>query len=265
MMRDRRFRGIRMQSQIRVAVIGGSGARFATALVLEQGVVTDTPWGRPSGPVKSLCMGEHRILWLARHGEPHTIAPHRVNYRANIHALHASGATHVIALNTVGGICTEAVPGSLWLPDQIVDYTSGRESSFHDGALLPLEHQEFADPYDAGLRGVLADAAAELGIRVLPRGVYGCTQGPRLETAAEIRRMQRDGCDLVGMTGMPEAALARESGLPYASLSMVVNPAAGLSAEAITLEAILREAEGCTVRALRVLERAVDLLAQRSG
>lgn len=254
-----------MQSQARVAIIGGSGARFATSLGLEEGAVPDTPWGRPSGPVHGGRMGAHRILWLARHGEPHAIAPHRVNYRANIHALRACGATHVIALNTVGGICAEAVPGSLWLPDQVIDYTSGRESSFHDGALLPLEHQEFADPYDAELRGVLAGAAAELGIAVLYRGVYGCTQGPRLETAAEIRRMRRDGCDLVGMTGMPEAALARESGLPYASLSMVVNPAAGLSAEPITMEAILREAEGCMVRALRVLERAVDLLAQPRG
>jgi purine nucleoside phosphorylase len=188
-----------------------------------------------------------------------------VNYRANIHALHTSGATHVIALNTVGGISAEAVPGSLWLPEQIIDYTAGRESSFHDGTTLPLQHQEFAEPYDGGLRDLLRRAAVDVGIPIIPRGVYGCTQGPRLETAAEIRRMQRDGCDLVGMTGMPEAALARELGLAYASVSMVVNPAAGLSAEPITLEAILREAEGCMAQCMRLLACAVAAIDQRPG
>jgi 5'-methylthioinosine phosphorylase len=254
-----------MQSQNRVAVIAGSGARFFAAADLDQGAPVDTPWGPPSAPVRRARLGGHPLLWLARHGEPHAIAPHRVNYRANIHALHASGATHVIALNTVGGISPEATTGSLWLPRQIIDYTAGRESSFHDGVTLPLQHQEFADPYDDGLRDLLARAAADADVPITSGGVYGCTQGPRLETSAEIRRMQRDGCDLVGMTGMPEAVLAREFGLAYASVSMVVNPAAGLSAEPITLDAILREAEGCMGLCMRLLARALALLVQPPG
>ena len=254
-----------MGSQRRVAVIGGSGARFAAVSGSDGPGLSDTPWGPPSAAVRDLRIADHSVLFLARHGEPHAIAPHRVNYRANIHALHASGATHVIALNTVGGISAEAVPGSLWLPGQIIDYTSGRESSFHDGTVWPLQHQEFAEPYDRPLRELLMLAAEQAGIAMVSGGVYGCTQGPRLETAAEIRRMQRDGCDLVGMTGMPEAALARELGMAYASISMVVNPAAGLSAEAITLEAILREADHCMTRCTAVLARALPLLDQPPG
>lgn len=254
-----------MAARACVGVIGGSGARFAGALGLEEGEHHDTPWGSPSAPIRKGRLGDREFLWLARHGEPHAIAPHRVNYRANIHALHACGVTHVIALNTVGGIAPGAVPGSLWLPAQVIDYTWGRESSFHDGSLLPLDHQEFADPYDARLRDVLMQAGADTGIALMNGGTYGCTQGPRLETAAEIRRMQRDGCDLVGMTAMPEAALARERGLALASLAMVVNPAAGMSAEPITLDAILREAEGCMARCLRLLARTLELLAQPPG
>ncbi len=254
-----------MQAEQRVAVIGGSGAQFASALGLDGGSLTDTPWGQPSAPVRKGRIDGRPFLWLARHGEPHAIAPHRVNYRANIHALQSCGATHIIAFNTVGGIAPEAHPGSLWLPEQLIDYTSGRASSFHDGDPLPLQHQEFAEPYDATLRGMLLRAAEDCGIAVVPRGVYGCTQGPRLETAAEIRRMQRDGCDLVGMTGMPEAALAREAGLAYASLSMVVNPAAGLASEPITMEAILREAAACMERSLRLLARVLVFTDQAPG
>lgn len=249
----------------RVGVIGGSGARFASGLSLGEGAVVTTPWGDTSGPLREGSIDGRPVFWLARHGEHHTLAPHRVNYRANIHALRAHGVCHVIALNTVGGIASEALSGTLWLPDQIIDYTTGRESSFHDGSLLPLQHQEFAEPYDADLRGVLARAAAEAGIPVVFGGTYGCTQGPRLETAAEIRRMRRDGCDLVGMTGMPEAALAREAGLAYASLSMVVNPAAGMSDEPITMEAILREAEGCMAKSLVLITRALAMLDQVRG
>ena len=218
-----------------------------------------------SGPVREGHIDGRPVLWLARHGEQLAIAPHRVNYRANLHALRTLGATHVIALNTVGGIDPDAVPGSLWLPEQVIDYTTGRESSFHDGSLLPLHHQEFAEPYDAGLRRLLARAAEDVCVPVVARGTYGCTQGPRLETAAEIRRMRRDGCDLVGMTGMPEAALAREAGIAYASLSMVVNPAAGLSAAPITMEAILREAEGCMAKGIRLLSQTLRLLDQVRG
>ena len=251
-----------MSAERLVAVIGGSAAPAGRDIGLEVASDTDTPWGKPSGPVRAGSIEGRRVLWLARHGEPHAIAPHRVNYRANLYALQTLGATDVIALNTVGGIAAHASPGSLWLPDQLIDYTWGRAASFHDGESLPLRHIEFGEPFDLRLRALLARAASDCGIHVSVTGVYGCTQGPRLETAAEILRMRRDGCDLVGMTAMPEAALARELGLRYASLAMVVNPAAGLAAEPITMEAITREAAGCMERVLRVLACALTLADQ---
>lgn len=236
-----------------LAVIGGTAAETVQGLHREGSTWPETRWGRPSAPVHRARVGALPLLWLARHGEPHAIAPHRINYRANLAALAGCGATHVLALNTVGGIAPRARAGTLWIPSQIIDYTWGREGSYHDGVLQPLDHIEFGDPYHAGLCGALARAAASAGVGVEQGGVYGCTQGPRLETAAEIRRMGRDGCDLVGMTGMPEAALARELGLPYASLAMVVNPAPGIGSEPVSLEAIRRESAACMVQALQVL------------
>ena len=163
----------------------------------------------------------------------------------------------------MGGIAPAAEPGSLWLPHDAIDYTWGREGSFHDGVLLPLDHVEFAEPFDAGMRGMLGRAAAAAGVPLQPRAVYGCTQGPRLETAAEIARLARDGCDVVGMTALPEAALARELGLRYGMLAMVVNRAAGLSPEPITLAAIQREAAACIAQVDATLERLAALLASR--
>jgi len=244
-----------MRSGRRVAIIGGSGAQQLPGFEARAVERCVTPWGEPSAPVHIGELCGLPALFLARHGEPHAIAPHRINYRANLRALADMGATHVVALNTVGGIAAAASPGSLWLPGQIVDYTWGREGSFCDGVLLPLDHVELADPFDAALRGTLVTAAAAADICLHDGGVYGCTQGPRLETAAEIRRLQRDGCDLVGMTGMPETALARELALPYAMLAMVVNRAAGLAEEAISLEQIRREAEGCLRQAGVLLAR----------
>jgi purine nucleoside phosphorylase len=167
----------------------------------------------------------------------------------------------VVALNTVGGIAPAAAPGSLWLPHDAIDYSWGREGSFRDGVLLALDHVEFAEPFDAGMRGLLAAAAAGARVVLHPRAVYGCTQGPRLETAAEIARLARDGCDLVGMTALPEAALARELGLRYGMLAMVVNRAAGLSPEPITLAAIRHEAATCMAQVDATLESLAALLA----
>jgi 5'-methylthioinosine phosphorylase len=206
-------------------------------------------------------IGTLPVLWLARHGEPHSIAPHRIDYRANLAALQTCGATQLLALNTVGGIADEAAAGSLWLPDQLIDYTSGRAASYHDGERLALAHLEFAEPYDGPLRALVRAAAAACGVALRDGGTYGCTQGPRLETVAEIRRLRRDGCDLVGMTGMPEAALARELGLPYASVCMVVNRAAGLSAEPIRMEDIRREAAACALRITRIVQALAAALA----
>lgn len=242
-----------MGESARLAVIGGSAADAVQGLQREGATWPETRWGKPSAPVHHARLGDASLLWLARHGEPHAIAPHCINYRANLAALAACGATHILALNTVGGIAEDARAGTLWVPAQLIDYTWGREGSYHDGVMQPLEHVEFGDPYHAGLREALLGAAVAAAVTLHPGGVYGCTQGPRLETAAEIRRMRRDGCDLVGMTGMPEAALARELGLPYASLAMVVNPAAGIGAEPVSMEAIRRESGACMAQASRVL------------
>jgi len=250
-----------MQKGTRLAIIGGSAVEQLRGFATAQTVRHTTPWGEPSAPVHTGAFFGVPALYLARHGEPHAIAPHRINYRANLRALADLGATHVVALNTVGGIAHAATPGSLWLPHDAIDYTWGREGSFHDGVLLALDHVEFAEPFDAAMRALLGDAAAAARVSLHPQAVYGCTQGPRLETAAEIARLARDGCDLVGMTALPEAALARELGLPYAMLAMVVNRAAGLSPEPITLAEIRREAAACMAQVEATLECLAALLA----
>lgn len=250
-----------MQKGTRLAIIGGSAVEQLRGFATAQTVRHTTPWGEPSAPVHAGAFFGVPALYLARHGEPHAIAPHRINYRANLRALADLGATHVVALNTVGGIAPTATPGSLWLPHDAIDYTWGREGSFHDGVLLALDHVEFAEPFDAAMRALLGDAAAAARVSLHPQAVYGCTQGPRLETAAEIARLARDGCDLVGMTALPEAALARELGLPYAMLAMVVNRAAGLSPEPITLAEIRREAAACMAQVEATLECLAALLA----
>lgn len=176
--------------------------------------------------------------FLARHGRPHHIAPHRINYRANLRALYDSGARRVVAINTVGGITPRAAAGTVMLPDQIVDYTYGREHTFYADETLAVQHVDFTEPYSQSLRAELLRAAEDAGVGIIDGGVYAAAQGPRLETAAEIRRLERDGCDIVGMTGMPEAALARELGIEYASLCVVVNAAAGKSAEPLTIVAM---------------------------
>jgi 5'-methylthioinosine phosphorylase len=223
---------------IEIAVIGGTGLNdMAGAALIEQHYV-DTPYGATSAPVQIVAVGTRHCAFLARHGQPHHIPPHRVNYRANLWALRAQGCSKVIAVNAVGGISAALAAGCLVIPDQIIDYTSGREHTLYDGTAAALEHVDFSYPYTAQLRALLLQASRSTGIAALDGGVYGATQGPRLESAAEIERMARDGCDLVGMTGMPEAALARELGLAYAALCLVVNPAAGRAPGEITMAQI---------------------------
>ncbi len=207
-----------------LAIIVGSG-ELDLNLELTPTARLDTPFGRVSAQPRSAETSAGRIHVLARHGEPHSIAPHQINYRANLSLLAELGATQIIAVNTVGGIASHASNGSILMPRQIIDYTWGRAHSFSDEN--KLLHVDFSDPYDEPLRRELIAAAAMAEIGVHDGGVYGCTQGPRFETAAEIERMRRDGCTLVGMTGMPEAALARELKLAYVSICLVVNPAAG--------------------------------------
>ena len=212
---------------MKFAIIGGSGLTTLAGLQEVRRQVVRTPFGDPSGPLTHGKLDGVDLIFIARHGYGHTIAPHEINYRANLWALREAGVDGIVAIATVGGIHPDYFPGTLVLPDQIVDYTHSRHSTFFEGPDQPVAHIDFTLPYDDAVRERLACAAQTLGLPLVLSGTYGCTQGPRLETAAEIRRLERDGCDLVGMTGMPEASLARELGLAYATLAVVVNHAAG--------------------------------------
>jgi len=223
-----------------LAVIGGSGLSQLANLDVSHREVLRTPYGEPSGAVTFGQICGRPVAFLARHGYGHTIPPHEVNYRANIWALWKRGAAGIVSVASVGSIRSDLKPGDVVIPHQIIDYTWGRKSTFHDGQDGKVTHIDFTDPYDEALREQLIAAAAASGIEVSPSAVYAATQGPRLETAAEINRLERDGVDIVGMTGMPEAALARELGVPYAAISVVANYAAGRadSRDGISFEAI---------------------------
>lgn len=253
------------KATITPAIIAGSGLFAMPGFVIDERLTVDTPWGLPSGPILRGRLNGAEVLFLSRHGDSRSIAPHRVNYRANIAALAELGATHVLAYNAVGGICADCDAGALVVPHQIIDYTWGREHTYYDSVAAGLDHVEFTSPYDDTLRQVLIGVADEACITMQKQGVYGATQGPRLETAAEIKRMERDGCDIVGMTGMPEAGLAREKSLAYACLSLVVNPAAGKSSGLITMAEIeLVMAERIPV-VCDILSRACALLCDQKN
>lgn len=210
-----------------LAIIGGTGLTSLKDLEIVRREVVHTPYGEPSGPLTHGILGGKKVIFLARHGYGHNIPPHRINYRANLWALKEVGITRVVAVAAVGGIAADLPPGRLAIPDQIVDYTWGRAATFFEDDLSHVTHVDFTSPYDAALRGLLIGACRKLGMDAREGGTYGVTQGPRLETAAEIDRMERDGCAMVGMTAMPEAALARELGLAYAACAVVANWAAG--------------------------------------
>jgi 5'-methylthioinosine phosphorylase len=216
------------------ALIGGSGLNQLPGFEIIAEHSPATPWGELAQPVYAGRYDGKPLYFLARHGIGHHIAPHKINYRANIWALRELGVNTIIAVNAVGGMLASQPPGHIVIPDQLVDYTWGRAHTFFDGEVLELQHIDFTEPYCQHLREQLIAAAEALELSFSAAGTYGVTQGPRLETAAEIRRLGRDGCDVVGMTGMPEAALAAELELAYAAVCMVVNPAAGLSQEPIT-------------------------------
>jgi 5'-methylthioinosine phosphorylase len=219
-----------------VAVIGGSGLyRLDENAVVEHFAVST-----PYAPYPVELTLEHTsagaVWFIPRHGRNHSIAPHEINYRANIWALHEAGVTTVVAINTVGGITEGMLPGTLVLPDQLIDYSWGREHSFNSGPHTLDGHVDFTWPYDAAVGSLLQQSAHMLAVPVQKGGVYACMQGPRLESAAEIRRLRQDGCDIVGMTGMPEAGLARELGFRYTCLALVVNKAAGVGEGEITMD-----------------------------
>jgi 5'-methylthioadenosine phosphorylase len=241
-----------------LAIIGGSGLAQLGNLKGIQRKEARTPYGEPSAPLSFGEIAGRAVVFLARHGEGHTVAPHEVNYRANLWALKDAGAREVISIATVGGISDSAAPGELLVPHQLIDYTWGRASTYSQGPGVPVKHIDFTEPYSAAVRGKLLAAARACGERVGDGGVYAVTQGPRLETAAEIERLARDGADIVGMTAMPEAALARELDLPYGALAVVANYAAGRgdSRRAVPLEAIGAVLDEAMVRVRQILERA---------
>jgi len=240
-----------------LGIIGGSGLTQLSNLDVSHREIVRTPYGEPSGPLTFGRINDREVAFIARHGYGHTIPPHLVNYRANLYALHAAGVREIVSVASVGGIRSDLGPGVLVAPHQIIDYTWGREMSFQVEGGGPVVHVDFTEPYDAGLRRRLLDASRQLGESVQDGGVYAATQGPRLETAAEIHRLERDGADIVGMTGMPEAGLARELELPYAALCVVANWAAGRGdsrhgIKFASLEGVLQEAMG---RVRRLLEQ----------
>ena len=211
----------------RIAIIAGTGFRELNIPDAPEAIEAGTPFGQPSGPILRWTNLGHEVLFLARHGMDGSVPPHKVNYRANIWAIHQAQADYVLAVNSVGGIANDAKPGMLVIPDQLVDYTWGRQQTFFDGDKDTLTHIEFTLPYCESFRRRLIKLATDLKLQFLDTGTHAVTQGPRLETAAEINRLKQDGCDLVGMTGMPEAALARELDLRYACCAVVINRAAG--------------------------------------
>ena len=243
-----------------LALIAGSGFERLGFEVLTRSP-TKTPYGEPSSAVLTVAIGGARVPCIVRHGESHAFAPHEINYRANLWALEQRGVRRCIGINTVGAIDAALHPGELAVPDQLVDYTYGRAATY-GGAGGPVRHVEFTEPFSAALRAQLAQAIGDCGFTV-SAGVYGVTQGPRLETAAEIERLMRDGCAMVGMTAMPEAALARELGLDYAVCAVTVNYAAGRSPDGAPIgRQIERFMDAGLAKARAVLER---LFAGTSG
>jgi 5'-methylthioinosine phosphorylase len=234
---------------LELAIIGGTGLYKFPGLGNVERRTLMTPFGAPSSDIMLGTLVGKRIAFLARHGEGHSLAPHRVNYRANMWAVHHVGARRTIGVNAVGGIRDDMGPRIVAVPDQIIDYTHGRYDSFCDVEGAKVEHIDFSEPYSSALRSEVLAAAKRAGVAVVDGGCYGATQGPRLETRAEIARMRRDGCDLVGMTGMPEAALARELNLDYACLALVANWAAGCGGTAnISLPEIFANLEAVTAQ-----------------
>ena len=222
----------------KLAIIGGTGLTKLNDLTTIKRDKLTTPYGSPSADFITGELNQKEFIFLARHGNPHTIAPHKINYRANIWGLKQLGIEQIIAVAAVGGITEEMAPAHIAIPDQIVDYSHDRRHTFFEDENHPVTHIDFTYPYSQKLRAALIGAAAKANINISPIGTYGCTQGPRLETAAEINRMERDGCDVVGMTGMPEAALAKELDMDYAAISVIANWAAGKTDGEITMAEI---------------------------
>ena len=243
-----------------LAIIGGTGLVKMEGLLITEEISLDTPYGKPSSPLYRGTYAGREIIFLPRHGDPPVFPPHRVNYRANLRALKDSGVKTILAINTVGGISTAMKPCGLVVPHQIIDYTWGRNQTFFEDTETPPVHVDFTFPYSETLRSLIIEAASRAGIAVQEYATYGATQGPRLETAAEILRMERDGCDIVGMTGMPEAVLARELELDYATIALVVNHAAGKSTQLITMDLIRENMDAVLKDLLRLFNELLPAI-----
>lgn len=243
-----------------LAIIGGSGLTQLANLEITSRQIVRTPYGEPSGPLTFGRVGGRDIAFLARHGYAHTLAPHEINYRANIWGLHNRGVKCIVAVCTVGGITPAHPAGSIAVPDQLIDYTWGRRSTFFEGSEQPVTHIDFTNPYDETTRQMCIAAAQDANVPVVTTGTYAATQGPRLETRAEIDRLDRDGATIVGMTGMPEAALARELGMQYAMIAVVVNSAAGRreSAGGIQLEELSKVIEETMSKVRLIVAKLVE-------
>jgi 5'-methylthioinosine phosphorylase len=243
-----------------LAIIGGRGLTQLTNLEITHQQVMRTPYGEPSGAFLFGTLNQHEVIFLARHGYGHTIPPHLVNYRANLWALREHGASKIISVATVGGIRADLKPGVIVVPDQIIDYTHGRDATFFEARDKPFSNTDFTFPYSASLRGQILRSAQTIQQPCVDGAVYAATQGPRLDSIAEINRYERDGADMVGMTGMPETALAKELELDYAAIAVVANYAAGRgdSAAGINIESVNNTANAAMVRVRSILECVVN-------
>ena len=241
----------------KIAIIGGTGLTSINGLEITGREIVQTPFGEPSGPLVEGVLAGNKVYFLPRHGAGHTIPPHKINYRANIWALKEAGVEQVIAVNAVGGIREDMQPGALIIPDQIIDYTVSRTNTFFEEGLKQVVHIDFTEPFCESLRQTIIKAADKNSISIIKKGTYAATQGPRLETAAEVNRLEKDGCHLIGMTCMPEAALAREQELCYASISVVANLAAGRGDEALTMEVIEKNLNSGIDRVRMLLEAVI--------
>ncbi|MDB0063974.1 S-methyl-5'-thioinosine phosphorylase [Gammaproteobacteria bacterium] len=244
----------------KIAIIGGTGLKSFPGLKIIKQEVVRTPYGTPSGPISHGEYADCEVIFIPRHGSGHTIPPHMINYRANLWALREKDIKSIVAVAAVGSIHTDIYPTRLVIPEQIIDYTYGRPHTFFEQDLQQVKHIDFSQPYDEALRQSLMAASVSMNLDCYDGGCYAATQGPRLESAAEINRLERDGCDIVGMTGMPEAALARELDMAYAHCAMSVNWAAGRSQEEITMELIMQ----CTQAATKKVQALIGGLLQAS-
>lgn len=246
-----------------LAILGGTGLTRLKNLHITHRQVVRTPYGEPSGALTFGEINDHQVVFLARHGYGHTIPPHEINYRANIWALAELKVKKIVSVCTVGGIRDDLAPGKLVVPDQIIDYTSGRAHTFFDGGDKPVVHVDFTEPYCPKLRARILKAARKTHQDVVDGAIYAATQGPRLETAAEINRLARDGAGIVGMTAMPEAALAREMNLSYAAIAAVANWAAGRGDSKTHVD--LAAAETVFAEAMEHVHRILEALVKVQG